>query len=886
MKKNDISRFFFVFLRIIILVSLDSSIFAAAEKVDGTTGIPIGGFGTGAVKFCSNKGTFARIAGAPGYGTGYGNDYSTMNNTFFQFYSNRGGTIQTSNKLTAVQSGGRYDDDAIYPIQTANFGTINNINISLTAFCSFNLTNADQMSYPYAFYEIKLVNTTNSAVDAACALQIGTDVTPVGVSGKGIRTSGGLEWADYAKSDAASYTVSYGNDNGFFIRGVCNNSLSGTTNRTAVKLTLAANETKTVKFVLAWYNGNNPTHYYYSNTFNNAGSVAETGLTSFDIFRDNAVNFVTRMRASNYPKWLKNQTLNSLCNLSNNSIYTQDGRYLHTEGQWSCNGTMDQMWHARQINTMIAPSIAWQELQYWARTQKTNPAGQIHHDFKHPDDVLPAWDETDYADYRDIDTWVDLNCGFIISVYEAFLATDDHTRLDYFWPYVKKAGQRVFDQVAAFGNTTYPYTFDSSRNSYDAGGGPDPYNASISVVTYKIMSNLCAVKGDATLKSIYDNAFNTAKMSFQNRYLSGNFPVGRICESAMAGQWLAYYLKLGELFPTSNIDYAIGCLDSYYHPRTNGMGYSEGTYDEWAPYLISHYGGFLLQTSRVSYWESMQYDMYRRSYLNRNKVFNQRLDILPQVSTPNYVATETSGYDQYISIPVLWRNYYSLVGYQRNKHTGELWIEPVLLAEMNHTLTNGFFVTPEGCGIINYTESGSSYQNQNITIKSDNNVSVAGVYIKDTFGTNVTVTIGGAAQSINRIGTGYAKEIKINWSGTIGAGGINIVATGDAPPTVSITSPANGATFTAPASVTINAAAADSDGTVSKVDFYRGTTLLGTDTSSPYSYSWTNVAAGSYILTAKATDNGGYYSDRPGALWRNAVSHPRHYTVRGLRHGR
>ncbi len=80
---------------------------------------------------------------------------------------------------------------------------------------------------------------------------------------------------------------------------------------------------------------------------------------------------------------------------------------------------------------------------------------------------------------------------------------------------------------------------------------------------------------------------------------------------------------------------------------------------------------------------------------------------------------------------------------------------------------------------------------------------------------------------------------------------------GNTPPTVSITAPANGATYTAPASVTINAAAADSDGTVNKVDFYQGTTLLGTDTSSPYSYTWTNVAAGSYSLTADATDNGG-----------------------------
>jgi hypothetical protein len=77
------------------------------------------------------------------------------------------------------------------------------------------------------------------------------------------------------------------------------------------------------------------------------------------------------------------------------------------------------------------------------------------------------------------------------------------------------------------------------------------------------------------------------------------------------------------------------------------------------------------------------------------------------------------------------------------------------------------------------------------------------------------------------------------------------------PPTVSITSPASGATFNAPASVTINASASDSDGTIAHVDFYNGTTLLGTDTNAPYSFAWSNVAAGSYALTASATDNSG-----------------------------
>ena len=73
-------------------------------------------------------------------------------------------------------------------------------------------------------------------------------------------------------------------------------------------------------------------------------------------------------------------------------------------------------------------------------------------------------------------------------------------------------------------------------------------------------------------------------------------------------------------------------------------------------------------------------------------------------------------------------------------------------------------------------------------------------------------------------------------------------------PTVSLTAPSSA---TAPASITLSASASDSDGTISKVDFYSGSSLIGSDASSPYSYSWSNIAAGTYSLTAKATDDDG-----------------------------
>lgn len=80
-------------------------------------------------------------------------------------------------------------------------------------------------------------------------------------------------------------------------------------------------------------------------------------------------------------------------------------------------------------------------------------------------------------------------------------------------------------------------------------------------------------------------------------------------------------------------------------------------------------------------------------------------------------------------------------------------------------------------------------------------------------------------------------------------------AGGNLNPTASITSPANGASFTAPANITITATAADADGTVSKVEFFNGASKLGEATTAPYTFAWNNVPVGSYSLTAKATDD-------------------------------
>jgi endo-1,3(4)-beta-glucanase len=79
--------------------------------------------------------------------------------------------------------------------------------------------------------------------------------------------------------------------------------------------------------------------------------------------------------------------------------------------------------------------------------------------------------------------------------------------------------------------------------------------------------------------------------------------------------------------------------------------------------------------------------------------------------------------------------------------------------------------------------------------------------------------------------------------------------TSNSNPTVNITSPSENQSFPQDSDITISASASDLDGTISKVEFYDGTTKLGEDTTSPYSYTWVNANVGEHQIKAIVTDN-------------------------------
>jgi subtilisin family serine protease len=80
------------------------------------------------------------------------------------------------------------------------------------------------------------------------------------------------------------------------------------------------------------------------------------------------------------------------------------------------------------------------------------------------------------------------------------------------------------------------------------------------------------------------------------------------------------------------------------------------------------------------------------------------------------------------------------------------------------------------------------------------------------------------------------------------------------PPSATLTAPADNSTYTEPATIALTATASDPDAgdTIDHVTFYANGNQIGsssTPVSGTYTFTWMNVTAGSYTLTAVATDN-------------------------------
>jgi endoglucanase len=113
---------------------------------------------------------------------------------------------------------------------------------------------------------------------------------------------------------------------------------------------------------------------------------------------------------------------------------------------------------------------------------------------------------------------------------------------------------------------------------------------------------------------------------------------------------------------------------------------------------------------------------------------------------------------------------------------------------------------------------------------------------------NGTITIGFNATFTTT--NGPPASFTLNGTACTGGG------TGNTPPTVTLTSPTSGQSFPAGSAVQLAATASDPGGAVTRVEFRVDGNLVNTDTTAPYSFNVTGLAAGSHTARATAFDNG------------------------------
>ncbi len=93
--------------------------------------------------------------------------------------------------------------------------------------------------------------------------------------------------------------------------------------------------------------------------------------------------------------------------------------------------------------------------------------------------------------------------------------------------------------------------------------------------------------------------------------------------------------------------------------------------------------------------------------------------------------------------------------------------------------------------------------------------------------------------------------------------GAYVYGSANPPPTVTLTSPANGASYIAPATISLAASVTANGHTITQVQFYNGTALLGTDTATPFTFAWNNVSVGNYSLSARLVYDSGNTANSP-----------------------
>jgi aryl-phospho-beta-D-glucosidase BglC (GH1 family) len=231
-------------------------------------------------------------------------------------------------------------------------------------------------------------------------------------------------------------------------------------------------------------------------------------------------------------------------------------------------------------------------------------------------------------------------------------------------------------------------------------------------------------------------------------------------------------------------------------------------------------------------------------------------DIIPKIRAidPNtIIIVGTPTWSQDVDIASTNKLSYTNIMYTLHFYSGSHFQS--LRDKANTAMANGAAIFVTECGTSDASGNGGPYLPEAdnwMSWMQTNNISWCNWSYSDKSETSAALTSGacnaGNWNSTTTSGTYIKGKISSPADNFTSCGGVSVTLT---------TTPSSATIFNEGDPITLNATATTATGTITKVDFYDGATLLGTDLTGPYSFPIASLTSGSHNFRAVATNSGG-----------------------------
>jgi uncharacterized protein (DUF608 family) len=376
-------------------------------------------------------------------------------------------------------------------------------------------------------------------------------------------------------------------------------------------VTLAANESKTISFIISWYFPNLSADAdrfkgrLYSKRFKNAVEVGQEIAENYANLHQQTTSFVDVFyNKSTLPYWFLNRTFANTSTLATETCYLlEDGRFWAWEGIGCCPGTCTHVWHYAQAMGRVFP-----ELERNLREQT---------DFE----IIESNGKIDFRGGLANRDAADGQAGVVLRSYREHQMSSDANFLNKNWKHIKSTLQYLIDMDAEDGEAN-GMIFGEQHNTLDAEWyGNIPVIISLYLAALKAGQEMAVEVNDEafanTCKNILKKGAKNIETLYNGEYFIQNedpnhkdaIGVGTGCYiDQVFGQSWAHQLGMGRLYNEEMIQKSLDALWKYnFVPNMGEFRKSLPVSLAGRPYAIDEDAGLVICTwpkgGKKSGWE-------------------------------------------------------------------------------------------------------------------------------------------------------------------------------------------------------------------------------------------------------------------------------------------